>query len=203
MSNQKNYNSIFFLTTLSVYLGLVLVGATPPVLAQAALTQRFEVQQEIETEDDLDKKPDDVTSTKLETEKGKSPNQFIEQYSKAILALVKQDYFNPTSEFDELYNEFSTKLNEDIAYNGFTYTISKDGFFSNYNLKPKFENKDISLFGSSFSASLNLLLKESPNKSENLILKNTEIVYENNQVFIVTRLPRASIDVLLAESNAI
>ena len=60
MSNSKNYNSIVFLTTLSVYLGLVLVGATPSVLAQqAALAQRFEIQNEIEIEDDLDKKPDD------------------------------------------------------------------------------------------------------------------------------------------------
>ena len=60
MSNSKNYNSIVFLTTLSVYLGLVLVGATPSVLAQqAALAQKFEIQNEIEIEDDLDKKPDD------------------------------------------------------------------------------------------------------------------------------------------------
>lgn len=58
MSNRKNYNSIFFLTTLSVYLGLVLVG-TPPILAQAALTQKIEIQNEAEIKDDLDKKPDE------------------------------------------------------------------------------------------------------------------------------------------------
>lgn len=59
MSKNKSYNSILFLTTLSVYLGLVLVGASPSVLAQqAALTQRFEVQNEVEFEDDLDKNPE-------------------------------------------------------------------------------------------------------------------------------------------------
>jgi hypothetical protein len=58
MTNRKNYNSIVFLTTLSVYLGLVLVGA-PPVLAQAALTQKIEIKNEAEIKDDLDKKPDD------------------------------------------------------------------------------------------------------------------------------------------------
>src|SRR5688572_15765215 len=58
MSNSKNYNRMVFLTTLSVYLGLVLVGATPPVMAHAALTQRIEIQNEIETDDDLDKNPD-------------------------------------------------------------------------------------------------------------------------------------------------
>src|SRR5215203_2872032 len=60
MSERKNYNSIVFLTTLSVYLGLVLVGgATPSVLAQAATTRDFNIKNEIVVEDDLDKKPDD------------------------------------------------------------------------------------------------------------------------------------------------
>jgi hypothetical protein len=39
VNNSKSYNQILFITTLSVYLGLVLVGASPQVLAQAALTQ--------------------------------------------------------------------------------------------------------------------------------------------------------------------
>ena len=60
MTSGKNYNSIVFLTTLSVYLGLVLVGGvTPSVLAQAATTRNFNVQDETEVKDDLDKKPDD------------------------------------------------------------------------------------------------------------------------------------------------
>ncbi|MCW5961932.1 MAG: hypothetical protein KIS76_17355 [Pyrinomonadaceae bacterium] len=59
MSKSKAKNSLLFLTTLSVYLGLVLVGASPSVLAQqAALSQKFEIQLEIEKEDDLDKDPD-------------------------------------------------------------------------------------------------------------------------------------------------
>ncbi len=58
MSKNKSYNSILFLTTLSVYLGLVLVGASPSVLAQqAALTSRFEIKNEVSIEDDLDKNP--------------------------------------------------------------------------------------------------------------------------------------------------
>ena len=59
MKGKNKNNSIVFLTTLSVYLGLVLVGgATPSVLAHAALTKNFDVQDEIEVKDDLDKKPD-------------------------------------------------------------------------------------------------------------------------------------------------
>ena len=55
MTTRKNYNSVIFLTTLSVYLGLVLVGAPAHVLAQAALTSRLEVKDKIEKKDDLDK----------------------------------------------------------------------------------------------------------------------------------------------------
>jgi hypothetical protein len=48
MSDKKNHNSIYFLTTLSVYLGLVIVGASPQILAQVEnsrniQTSRFEL----------------------------------------------------------------------------------------------------------------------------------------------------------------
>lgn len=56
MANRKNYNSIFFLT---VYLGLVLVGASPQVLAYAATNSLFDLRNEIEYKDDFDNKPDD------------------------------------------------------------------------------------------------------------------------------------------------
>lgn len=59
MNNRKANNSILVLATLGVYLGLVLVGATPQVLAQAAMARQFNVKDEIEVKDDLDKKPDD------------------------------------------------------------------------------------------------------------------------------------------------
>ena len=58
MSSRKSQNSILFLATLGVYLGLVLAGATPQVLAQAAMTRQFDVKDEIEFKDDLDNKPD-------------------------------------------------------------------------------------------------------------------------------------------------
>lgn len=56
---RQNQNSIVALATLGVYLGLLLAGATPGVLAQqAALTKQFNVKDEIERKDNLDKKPD-------------------------------------------------------------------------------------------------------------------------------------------------
>ncbi|MEO7539318.1 MAG: hypothetical protein ABIV21_04785 [Pyrinomonadaceae bacterium] len=58
MNNRKSQNSIIVLATLGVYLGLVLAGAAPQVLAQAAMTRQFDVKDEIEVRDDLDNKPD-------------------------------------------------------------------------------------------------------------------------------------------------
>jgi hypothetical protein len=57
VKTSRNNNSILVLATLGVYLGLVLVGGTPQVLAQAAMTRQFNVREEIEFKEDLDDKP--------------------------------------------------------------------------------------------------------------------------------------------------
>ena len=69
MSHRKNHNPIVFLTTLGVYLGLVLVGgAAPQVLAHSATTRNyFEITDEIEVKDDLDRNPGDEASTLVES----------------------------------------------------------------------------------------------------------------------------------------
>lgn len=54
MSKRKNQNSILVLATLGVYIGLVLVGATPQVLAQAAMTRQFDVRNEIDRQGEED-----------------------------------------------------------------------------------------------------------------------------------------------------
>ncbi|MBK7392901.1 MAG: hypothetical protein IPI64_06300 [Chloracidobacterium sp.] len=67
MTNRKNQNSILLLATLGVYLGLVLAGATPQVLANAATAKQFDLRDEIEMVDDLDNKPDQASSIETET----------------------------------------------------------------------------------------------------------------------------------------
>lgn len=63
VTNRKTNNSILFLTTLGVYLGLVLVGgAAPQVFAHGALTRNFDLTDEVEVTDDLEKKPDNETA---------------------------------------------------------------------------------------------------------------------------------------------
>lgn len=213
MNNRKNYNSIVFLTTLSVYLGLVLVGGAvaPSVLAQAATTRGFDIKNEIVIEDDLDKKPDDETCSELKSKSDEADSQFIGQYAKMILAIANLSKINGYeitinasygfAEDDELLGELFPTIRKDLAINGFNYSLDKNKFFSRFNLKSRLDN-DISPVSYSYNSSLSFLRCESQNKPENVILKNTQITYENNQVFIVTRLPRGSIDALLAQKDA-
>jgi hypothetical protein len=212
MNSRKNYNSIVFLTTLSVYLGLVLAGgAVPSVLAQAATTRGFDIKNEIVVEDDLDKKPNDETSSELKSKSAETESQFIEQYAKTILALVRLSEINgyeltidsseKFAENDELLSKLFPTLKKDVAINGFQYSLNRNKFFGKLNLKSRFD-KDISPVNNSFSSSLSSFRDESQNKPEKVILENTKITFENNQVFIVTRLPRGSIDSLLAQKDA-
>jgi hypothetical protein len=212
MNNRKNYNSIVFLTTLSVYLGLVLAGgAVPSVLAQAATTRGFDIKNEIVVEDDLDKKPDEETFSELKSKFDQSDTQFIEQYAKTILALVRLSEINgyeltvdSSDKFaknDELLSKLFPTLKKDVAINGFHYSLNRNKFSGKLNLKSKFES-DISPVNNSFNSSLVSLRYESQNEPEKVISENTKITFENNQVFIVTRLPRGSIDSLLAQNDA-
>ena len=58
-----------------MYLGLVLAGATPQVLAQAAMTRQFNVKDEVEVKDELDKKPNKVTTDPVETASSETDNK--------------------------------------------------------------------------------------------------------------------------------
>lgn len=68
MTTRKPQNSILVLATLGVYFGLVLAGATPQVLAQAAMTREFDVRDEVEVKEDLDTKPDNPAEIDLSNE---------------------------------------------------------------------------------------------------------------------------------------
>ncbi|HJS50302.1 MAG TPA: hypothetical protein VJ781_00260 [Pyrinomonadaceae bacterium] len=95
MTNRKNQNSILFLTTLGVYLGLLVVGgAAPQVFAHSATTRNFAIADEIEVKDDLDKKPDDERSP-VHMSLG---NYFddVETFIATLRGLQKRDLFDPT-----------------------------------------------------------------------------------------------------------
>lgn len=57
MNVRKTHNSILVLATLGVYFGLAFGGGAPQIFAQAAMARQFDLKDEAEHKDGLDKKP--------------------------------------------------------------------------------------------------------------------------------------------------
>jgi hypothetical protein len=247
MSQRNKNNSIIFLTTLSVYLGLVLVGgAMSPVLAQAATTRNFNVQDEIEVKDDLDNKPDeDLTNLS-----GLTGNYFdnLKDFVENVQKLQQIEKFD--LDFDSFYVEklnssqcdlettrkIVSTSNVDRIDNRWLIPAVVDavdsfkeyGFIGDCLPNKSFDNDRAVSYGlrigydkSSLKFEVSLT-KESPQKAKELlerfnqsyklykvdedevivkqIYENTSFKSENNQIFIVTRLPRGSLDELLKQN---
>jgi hypothetical protein len=246
MSNRKGQNSIIFLTTLGVYLGLVLIGATPQVIAaqRAAMTRNFDIRDEIEFKDDLDNKPDGERS-----ELSDSVRVYLEDVEQLISAL---NAFSRKGKFDLSSNPFEvaqtvslpcTAANIAGSYTAEKFTNSNSAIRSalerfskqlayGYSLgdclvNAKFPGKDaveshfvFKLDNSAFSVEI-VIKKDSRNSAQLLagslgkafqlfrpndsaalrqkIIAGTTFHSDNDQVFIVTRLPRAGLDSLLAQ----
>jgi hypothetical protein len=212
MSKTKSYNQIIFLTTLSVYLGLVLVGASPQVLAQAALTSKFEIKDQIEKQDDLDKKPDqDVLNIaealiefsddlrKLESI-GKYKPTIDGQFSKSTDFTndqeITQSIKNPWLEvaIEELFSKIHKKSFQNYPNIRFECNTYSQDFEFKISVEQK--NNDVSNLTKEFLEGFEFVKKTTKNLQIILIYENTTVTAENNQVFIVTRLPRAAIDSL-------
>jgi len=255
MSNRKNYNSIVFLTTLSVYLGLVLVGGAvaPSVLAQAALTRDFDIKKEIVIEDDLDKKPDDSVSESFEQIEDALGSDFITGSILALLEDLKKlkqiekydgeqrfeiEYLFRRYEGLNKYKVDTLEMSGDkwlftaceepayLAEHKFYRADLFDFYSYDDSLKAKVANTKVKFLSESGDLSLQIVSKQKSDKVaqklaglfnrffdyrssnielnnyERLIYQNTKATTENNQVFIVTRLPRGSIDSLPAQKDA-
>lgn len=216
MTSRKNHNSIVFLTTLSVYLGLVLVGATPQVLAQTILDKKIEVDysdsERILTDYALALQDLFVISKDLSA-------QFSENLKDSKYELNCYYNINPNS--SELlgcpsgsgtvitsgkFLHVLSKLNKI-----FPHTIEKDNPQVNINLI--LSDKDFSLklvlnqdfneqaeqFFNSYGDGLSRIKIQQISKLQ-VIYQHTKISKNNSQVFIVTRLPRGSLDALLTDS---
>lgn len=239
MSNHKNCNSIVFLTTLGVYLGLVLIGA-PPVLTQAALTRDFDVKNEIEFKDDLDNKPDSEDFGSLEKEDFPSLfvrllNEVKTNVESGKISLPIQIDFSVVGTFSQsqtlqgvgcgggstganvsdqnLSILLQKAVNRDFEPKAFELTDYDAKNSKRVKIEIKANAIDWTLkisFGKTqaeeFAEFLNRKFSTSAASTENTLSKqiyqNTAVSSENNQVFIVTRLPRASIDEFLAGSSA-
>lgn len=244
MSKSKSQNSIIALATLGVYLGLLLSGATPGVLAQqAALTKEFNIKDEFERKDDLDKKPDDerspvTTSVQIYLEdveyflaslsrlqsKGKfdlAKDEFSVAKSTALPCVaanrtgrytptrftITNEALRPSLEYLSRGMEYGYSLGDCLANNEFSGTEAVDSRFS-YTLDRKAFNVIVAVKKQSPQAALDLInelestlrLYDTPDctKLRKAVIANTRFKSENDQVTVVTRLPRGSLRTLLA-----
>ena len=245
MTNRKNQNSILFLTTLGVYLGLLVVGgAAPQVFAHSATTRNFAISDEIEVKDDLDKKPDDERSPVH-----MSLGNYFDDVERFVIALRG---FQERKQFSAAQDTFlvgqSNQLPCVAANRVGSYTVkqfdtsgeairkslewfskqltdgyslgdclpnerlgSKETHDSNFQLKLDGEAFKIEVSVKKTSAeSARLLAADlrsthqnrkavSPSLVRARLYETTTFRAENDQVFVLTRLPRAGLVSLLAE----
>lgn len=224
MTKRRAQNSILFLTTLGVYLGIVLVGGSPSVLAQAALTPRFELVTEFETEDDLDNKPDDEKAVAdyaaVCQEFVRLAEQFVsENPDKFPLGSYSFDYSVINDPVSPLNLRTQPKGVHWGMFDGPLVELGKTFPWSADSDNEKFQ---VVLERNVDSFSLTTALNQSPDLDSvqavafysslisrraaaddplAVILKRTSVSFSNNRIVVVTRLPRASIDELLAEKQ--
>lgn len=241
MTNRKSQNSILFLTTLGVYLGLVLVGATPQVLAQAATAKQFSVKDEIGRKDDLDNKPNDLAEVT-----GSIRDYFNEaaeyirdirdlsSMGKLILGIdtwdVARTIYLPCPETGTVATEgFKSDLGRwveplivDAQYRvegwpelaacrpdahfikanrgsakSVVLHLIKDGLTYAVTINRADASDAVELF-ERFRAATHRLDRVEPDVSLKTLRDNTTFSTADNQVVISTRLPRGSLDSLLA-----
>ena len=247
MSTRKGQNSILFLTTSGVYLGLVLAGgASPQVFAHpAATTRNFDITDEIEFKDDLDKKPDDNLDDLV-----RSVRDYFSELGSFVSDLQK---LHQIDKFDPDYDTFKTnqvlfqpcpetggelaeETTSDIdkwlkpALTDAKYRTEGWTWLADCNASDKFKeanrkearsatltlsfDKKVLKYELSITRSgierteslfqgltdaFNSIDKTDFDSRENVLWKNTQLRKSGNQVFIVTNLPRASLDDLLAK----
>lgn len=231
----KKHNSIIFLTTLSVYLSLSLLGAAPQVLAYAATTRDFDIRTEIEYQDDLDNKPDGeleensadnfprtlfdfLGQIKNETANGRIQLPLPVEFGSSGYTKIFEEGsgqssgYESNSRIDDLCDQFIGQILKNSIksadYKWLFNTGVQIGKVKQTDAKIRANKSDL-IFEVSFSRSnaeafadyLNARYASLAKNTEETRLKkfyeNTEINVENNQVFIVTRLPRAAIDSLI------
>lgn len=231
MTKGKSYNRIVVLTTLSVYLGLVLVGATPQVLAYAATSRSFDLKTEIELKEDLDNKPENEEAENSPKEDfpilfARLLNEIKENIAAEKVSLPLPNVFSYYGEKTQTtsgsgwgtggqsYNSFN-RLIENAIYQDFLpkpfeladyirdYKNAKAAIVitdKDFLLKLTFSKEKSDQFAEFLNNEFSSSAKTASDNLLKQLYENTKATFENNQVFIVTRLPRGSIDSLLAKN---
>lgn len=247
MNNNKNHNHLLLLTTLGVYLGLLVVGSAPGLIAQqaAATTRNFELSEEIEVKDDLDKKP-------LPTEKELESS--VEEYLKEVVEFIEN--LKALNSIEKFSSDFDTFDSESVTFapcpetgglwsheteshidrwlipaiteakfiaekfSRFGDCLPLDGFqtgseASNAAIKLKYDRSNLdhqlsiefssnaraNAVHSDFNTAFINHKLDDEDDDHNLLkvlYKHTSLTVSDNKVFVVTNLPRAALDELLA-----
>ncbi len=215
MIRREKNNSIIFLTTLSVYLGLVLVGGTPSILAQTTgkigktqIVVRSEIYGDalLKFASQLEKlseegkfnwtEPIDLSYQFSYFERGKRvafTSAGKKQPNKNLLQIIDKAAENISRNLSEFEDAFARR--NDVFLSPFAISVSINQ--SDVTFKASRSDKEnVDVFRNHFEKQAIAI----ENKPVAKIYENTRVSSENNQVFIVTRLPRGSLDELLKQN---
>ena len=240
---RKIHNQTLFVAALSVYLGLLIVGAPPQVLAQAVLTTKLEeakperLQTKEPDEDDFCAGLHENAQTQLKKDSLKL--ETISEFVNLIQALsLEANNKLPFKDFSLDYHYFrerqSTAITPTQSYlsdgrnisevvKPFRLAVQEKGtkfseFFplrccdrTDFYLTAQFNDTEVNVkvkfsigyeelsqsFARSYQSGIEFLRCQKRSLPEVVIYQNTAAALENDQVFIVTRLPRAGLDALL------
>ncbi|MEP6922853.1 MAG: hypothetical protein ABI954_00180 [Pyrinomonadaceae bacterium] len=201
---RKIHNQTLFVAALSVYLGLLIVGAPPQVLAQT-LTATNQENQSDKSEETNKKFVDFGNKLKALAKGGK-----LDSFDITIQAdAVNKNFLNQQiiiasgdKEFVDLLQELAPAFIE--SYFGqfsasqidWSLRGDKTEINSNISFKVASEQKARSV-ASGLNLYFSMLREAKQNTNEGVIFNETTVTQENDQIFIVTRLPRAGLDAFL------
>ena len=234
MIRSRNQNSFLAVATLGVYLGLILAGATPSVLAQAATAKQFSVKDEVAKRDDLDNKPEGCDLLAAKVKEKHSQFEFDEHDLLAYAAGLQetlQSYVKlhglSDLEWDvaaehlrqvqaaekPVLRDAKTKTNPapehaPLSFYGilpgtaFQFSFTSNGYDLVATAAAKHnDNLEAHRIAIAYDAVLDLYRCSLTDQAKKLILNNTELAWADDEIFLITHLPRGSLDTLLA-SNA-
>jgi len=243
MAIKKAQNSIMLITTLGVYLGLLVAdGAAPQVLAHSATTRNFEISDEIEVKDDVDRDPGERVSARLSL----VPYfQDVENFVKTLRRLSGTKYFDASADTFNVaqttqlpcvadnkvgsytannfvakneairpwLESFSKHLTDGYSLGDclpgsrfapseatdskFNFRLDKDAFLVEVSVR-KSSPQNAKSFAEDAVSTLRTLREEPAEPLRAVLYGGTTVRAVNDQIFVVTRLPRGSLDPLLA-----
>jgi len=241
---KKAQNSILLLTTLGVYIGLLVAGgAAPQVLAHSATTRNFEITDEIEVKDDVDRDPDERISARISLV---TYFQDVENFLKTLDRLSDTKFFDANSDTfsvaqtsqlpcvadnrvgsytankfasrnDALrpwLESFSKLLTDGYSLGDclqstrfapaeatdskFNFHLDKEAFVVEVVVRKSSPHR-AKLFADDLVSTLHILHEEPASPVRMILYGATKVRVVNDQILVVTRLPRGSLDPLIAK----